>query len=281
MTQTSEPELLHSPISSRNETRATRARRFFFGDDVFISYSRHNSDYAQSLADKLIGKELSCYVDLWGSKSDAKLPAELLDKLNKSTMLVLIGTEAAIKSAHVRQEVVRFKQTGRPIVPITFLEQEEFLRIRGGALPENLRGTLEGATWSDEIAGIARTIESKEMLNHDQKGKVLGPSDQVINRIVNARGFQSRSRRLRQIFWITLVSLFVLLIAAGVITSVLIDRANKQMRQARLDQATAEKARDAANTARTIAEGQMREAQTKLGIARGELTQATTDLKTA
>jgi hypothetical protein len=100
-------------------------------------------------------------------------------------MLVLIGTRNAAASDNVKKEVLEFKKTGRPIIPITFVDQTEFSEILKNDVPENLRGTLERATWHKEIAGIAKTIESKERLTQTDK-VAPGPSSHVITRIINA-----------------------------------------------------------------------------------------------
>src|SRR5438105_3704599 len=155
-------------------------------------------------------------------------------------MLVIIGTEWAAASDNVRKEVLEFKKTGRPIIPITFVDEDDVLRIRNSEIPENLKGTLERATWYKEIAGIARTVESKAKLRASEPDKPVEPSPQVVIRIINAEGFLSRSKRLRKAFWTTFASLLILLIAAGVIASVFITSAYQQVRKAQVDQATAE-----------------------------------------
>jgi hypothetical protein len=40
--------------------------RFFFGDDVFISYSRRDGRYATGLARELTRRELACRIDFLG-----------------------------------------------------------------------------------------------------------------------------------------------------------------------------------------------------------------------
>ena len=168
----SKPTDDNAPIE---ETRVAHAQRFFFGDDIFISYARHDSDYALALADELTRKNLSCFLDQWGTPPGEELPSELVERLKKSTMLVIIGTEWAASSENVKKEVLEFKRTGRPIIPITFVDDEEFLRIRSNDIPEGLNGTLEGATWYKEIAGIARTVESKKALKISESSGTIKP----------------------------------------------------------------------------------------------------------
>lgn len=274
--------------SAGDGTRANRAQRFFFGDDVFVSYARHDSDYALALADELTKQKLACFVDLWGTPAGVELPAELVERLKKSTMLVLIGSQSAAASENVMKEVLEFKKTKRPIIPITFVEEDDFQRIRNNEIPEDLKGTLEGASWYNEIAGIARTVESKTRLKPRPPNDAVEPSVQVVNRIVNAEGFLSRSKRLRKAFWTTFASLLALLVVAGFIASVLIKRAYQEVRIAQSAEAAAtenakraEQGREDADKARTDAEGKTAKAQGDLIVKQGELKTAAAELVVA
>lgn len=276
---------------SLSETRWARAQRFFFGDDIFVSYARHDSDYALSLADELTKKGLACFLDQWGTPPGEELPPELVERLKKATVLVIVGTRRAAASGSVMKEVQVFRKTGRPIVPITFVAEEDFARIQSDDVPEDLKGTLEGATWYKEIAGIARTVESESRLKTRGPDGAVKPSAQVVTRIVNAKGFLSRSRRLRKAFWTTAASLLALLTLAAVI----IFEANRQVQQAQREQAAAEQqtrqaveerrdaevARDAANHARQTAEEETEKARKELLTAQGELERASADLLAA
>src|SRR5688500_14025051 len=55
-----------------------KMRRFVFGDDVFISYSRRRgAEYALALANVLTRHKLSCFLDQWGTPPDQDLPDQL------------------------------------------------------------------------------------------------------------------------------------------------------------------------------------------------------------
>src|SRR6185295_1394117 len=94
-----------SRADGARESHAARAQRFFFGDDVFVSYARHDSDYALALADELTRQSLSCFLDQWGTPPGIELPPEVVERLKKSTMLVLVGTGRAAASENVMKEV--------------------------------------------------------------------------------------------------------------------------------------------------------------------------------
>jgi hypothetical protein len=198
-------------------------RRFFFGDDVFISYSRrHGADYALALASRLTEEKLSCYLDQWGSPPGKKLPTALKRALKRSTMLVLVGTEPAGASENVEKELTEFLKTGRSVILINFVDHSAYQQLLDGSLKCEVRGSLQKANWYNLIEGVAQTVESTEAL------KTNNPSTNVIDRVVNARGFTRRSKRLRSAFWTTLGGI-VLLVGLGIVAiKFLKDEARKQ-----------------------------------------------------
>jgi hypothetical protein len=167
--------------------RLQNARRFFFGDDVFISYARADTtSYALALANQLGRREISCFLDQWGTPPGDKLPEPLLAALRKSTMFVLLGTARAAASEAVRNEVEEFIRTGRPIIPISF------------------SGALEEAAWFPLIRGLSLARESDSALRSAE------PSPEILDRIVNAEGFTRRNKRLRTAFLTTAAIIGVL-----------------------------------------------------------------------
>lgn len=249
-----------------------KMRRFVFGDDVFISYSRRRgAEYALALANELTRHKLSCFLDQWGTPPDQDLPAQLRQALKRSSMLVLIGTEWAAASENVRKEVEEFLETRRTIIPITFVESDVYAKIEDGTLEGEFAGTLQQASWYPVIQGVAQTVESTAALSTKQ------PSETVISRIVNAKGFRSRNKRLRMAFWTTLVSILLLLAAGGVAAKVLRDRVTEANRQ-RLD---AETKATKAERDRVDAEHLTRKANEDLETAQGQLTLASNQLTDA
>ncbi len=251
------------------EGRAALARRFFFGDDVFVSYARRDAaDYALALASELTKRGLSCFLDQWGTPPGSRLPDSLKTALRQSTMLVLVGTERAAASENVREEVVEFLKTGRTIIPITFSS-----RGTGTArdAKESLNGTLEQATWYDLIRGTSVTVESLEAL------EAVAPSPTVVDRIVHARGFTRRNQRLRQVFWSTLSAIVVLLIAGGTGSAILLRQAaaaKKDRDDAIVEEANFKKAAKAAKASQSKAEllerRSMSERLAAVSVARAE-----------
>lgn len=255
----------NAPARRARTNKTDKLRRFVFGDDVFISYSRRKgAEYALALANELTRQKLSCFLDQWGTPPDEDLPAQLRQALRRSTLLVLIGTEWAAASDNVRKEVEEFLETGRTLIPITFVEDGVYSKIEDGTLEGEFKGTLQQATWYSLIQGVAQTVESTAALKKKQ------PSDTVVSRIVNAKGFRSRNRRLRSVFWTTLVSILLLLCAGGAAAKVLSDRVAKANQQRMDSEAKATKA----DKDRVVAEGLTKKANEALKTASQQLTGA-------
>jgi len=86
--------------------------KFLTGDNIFISYSRHDGDaYATQLANKLVDLKFSVF-DQWTTPPGSNLPVSLLRKLKRSSLLIVVGTKHAAESHHVRQEIAEFNLEG-------------------------------------------------------------------------------------------------------------------------------------------------------------------------
>jgi TIR domain len=159
-------------IQPEPESFIGKAKRFLFGNDVFISYARKDATiYSLGLAGELTKRGLSCFLDQWGTPAGTELPSELVSTLKRSAMLVVLGTDQAAASKAVEAEIVEFKKTRRTIIPVSF------------------DGSLQQAGWyANLIAGISIAPESKDAL---QSGK---PSENVVSRIVNAENFTRRNK---------------------------------------------------------------------------------------
>jgi WD40 repeat protein len=234
-------------IVKHKDSMIENLRRFLFGDDIFISYSHVDSTYALRLANELTKKKLSCFLDQWGTPPGQELPKELINTLKRCSTMVLVGSKYAAESKNVGIEVEKFLETHRPIIPVTFVEDDLMADTTEDSDTQNLTGTLEQAKWYFTISGIAKTIENLKAL------KTGTPSENIISRIVNATEFRSRSKRLRRAFFATLgtIGLIVLL---GVIV---VYNANNRVKAA---QKYADEAIRKANEATLLAEEKTAEA---------------------
>jgi WD40 repeat protein len=207
--------------------------RFFFGEDIFVSYSRADGRaYASALASNLAQKGYSCFLDQWGTPPGIELPRRLLRSLDRSTVLVLIGTPKASTSQAVESEVRQFRTTGRPILPIDF------------------DGSLENAAWYPLIAGLARTPETHEAL------ATGAPSPQVLGLIENSFTFTRRNERVRLVF-ITAAVLLAIFLAATLYS---VKQAQEQACIANEQKKEAEKNREEATRQEKIARAKADEA---------------------
>jgi WD40 repeat protein len=146
---------------------------FFFGDDIFISYSRSDAGkYAMALAMTMSEHGYLCFLDQLGTDVNSNLPESLKAKVRGSTALVLVGTGRAAASRYVREEVEIFKESRRPIHPISVddaLAKEEW--------PE-----LAGLTWIPESR---KSVERGE------------PSLETVTQLRNASRYRRRNQVLR------------------------------------------------------------------------------------
>ena len=216
------------------EGAMAKASRFLFGNDAFISYARRDATiYSLGLANQLTKKELSCFLDQWGTPSGKELPAVVVSTLKRSNMFILLGTERAAASEAVKREIIEFKKTGRTMIPVSF------------------DGALETATWYDDlIAGISIAHESKQAL---ETGK---PSETVIDRIINAEKFTRRNKRLRNYFWTTAASVVVMLLVGALAAFFIVRQANAKVADAETRSQAATLQADEAEKRRQTAESE-------------------------
>lgn len=207
-----------SPPPKSIEAPWEKLYRFFFGDDVFISYSRADAiRYVPSLAARLAAKGHICFFDQLAADPSEALPKRLKKKILRSTVFVLIGTRGAVASSFVRKEVELFRRTRRPFIPVDV----------DGAL-------VEQDGWR-EVVGLAKIHEEGVRVRDGD------PSPDVVNLIKDSFRYMRRSQWLRASL---LTGVSVVFITA--IVSLLVIRAAQTegatiKRQAESDVATANK----------------------------------------
>ncbi len=165
--------------------------RFLLGNDVFVSYGRRDGTlYPEALVRRLAREGLVCYYDRLGSPPGTTVSPRVLSQARNSSMLVVVAGPAAAASENVRKEIVAFNPLERQAIPIDF------------------EGALQVAVWRDLVGGIT---EEREPLSALKEGVV---SDAVVQRVVGAEDFVSRSRRLRQVLaWVTGAVVTIIVVA--------------------------------------------------------------------
>jgi WD40 repeat protein len=185
------------PPPKTRETPWEKLYRFFFGDDIFISYSRADAiRYAPSLAARLAAKRHICFFDQLAAEPNEELPERLKKKILKSTVFVLVGTPGAVASSFVRKEIELFRRTGRPFIPV------------------DVDGALVAQEHWRDVIGIAKIREDGARVRNGD------PSPEVVNLIKESFRYTRRSQWLRASL---LAGLSVILITA--IVSLLVIRA--------------------------------------------------------
>ncbi len=149
-------------------------RKVFFGYDIFISYSRTDAgEYSEALAIALQQKKFKCYLDRWSAKPSPTLTDELRKKLRMSKVLLVLGTDGALESKFVSQEIDYFlNQGGEQLIPVDF-------------------GRIREANWYSRIDGLPLTLEKDGRLDMKKE-----PSERLLKRIEHSCTFQKVSTRL-------------------------------------------------------------------------------------
>ena len=100
--------------------------RYFFGDDIFISYSRKDGKlYATKLKEQLKSMDYSCFIDFEKIYAGDHLSHRIQRAIRGCGVLVLVGTEGARNSEFVNLEIESFLKTGRTLVPIDVKDEVE------------------------------------------------------------------------------------------------------------------------------------------------------------
>ena len=92
-----------------------------FGYDFFISYSWSDageSGFAERLYEQLTGRGFICFLDKAEFGAGDDLNAVTRRAVGKAGMLILIGTQGALESEYVYQELVIAASSGKVIIPV-------------------------------------------------------------------------------------------------------------------------------------------------------------------
>ena len=195
---------------------------YLFGRDIFISYARADAaTYAQQLAIAVRGEvpKLSFFLDQWASMSGTTLPLSLRLALRWSQLLVFVGTQNAIDSAHVRMEL------------------QAFFNRKGRFVPIDVGGVLGQAIGKDEflsaVCGPGAVHETNESVANGT------PSKSVVTRVVNAVTFTRQDRRLRRAVVGTTLGVIAIIAGGYFVSRGIIDVAQAQASKAKDDAAAA------------------------------------------
>ncbi len=182
-----------------------------FGFDFFISYAwADGRDYAVELAERLEagvgGNQFTCFLDSddYLKGDDWKEAGQ--ESLERTTILILIGSPEALKSAAVLREVQVFTARKNRVIPIEFVDAQS-----QGTFNRELHPSAVHAHIQPEILRIQEPLAYRA----DAPQQLVGPSDDVVEQIAGSFNLitqQDKRARLLGIAAIVfaLVALFAL-----------------------------------------------------------------------
>ena len=225
--------------------------RMLTDDDIFISYAHlDGGTYAEGLADELLNRGFSCYVDTRGTEPGSELPAKLRRRIRGCAMLVIIGTDAAASRVAIEEEIREFLGSGR----------------RSSIVPIDFGRAVFRARWYGLVEGIVPEVEISGSALADGN-----PSSSVIGRIEKQFNFTRRNQRLRRATLAT-ASLLAILILASVAATVYAAKQLAHSREARNLVRQAQIELDSATKQLARAQEDLRLERRNLDSARAEKT---------
>lgn len=111
--------------------------------DVFVSYSSRDRERVLEIVERLSASGVSVWVDRQRIDGAANYGVEVVRGIKGCKVLMLMCSDASMRSRNVKQEIQVAWKYGRPYLPV-LLEQTQF--------PEQLEYWLEGWQWIDAAA---------------------------------------------------------------------------------------------------------------------------------
>lgn len=130
--------------------------------DVFISYSRKDSQYAEKIYDALEGAGIHCFIDRQGISGGADFPMVLADAILDSKVLLLVASEHAYASEFTQKELTYAvsNKGSRFIFPLI---------VDGSKMPAKLEFLLSDINWRE--LSLRYRIEKELVADIQQKLK--------------------------------------------------------------------------------------------------------------
>src|SRR2546430_2170959 len=92
--------------------------------DIFISYSRTDSDHALSLAERLRGQGISVWIDQHAIEGATQWSKEIVEAIKECKALIVLLSSAATASRNVVREVSLASEKNKEILPLVLEETE-------------------------------------------------------------------------------------------------------------------------------------------------------------
>lgn len=119
--------------------------------DIFISYSRKDSEQAIELAERLRASGIGVWIDQQGIEAATSWSQEIVDEIDNCTVFLLLLSEHSVSSINVVREVSIAFESERPILPVD---------LESVSLPLSMRYQLAGIqrTRVADFDGIMRAL---------------------------------------------------------------------------------------------------------------------------
>ena len=185
--------------------------------DVFISYSRKDSEIANRIYDALTSEGISCFIDREGISGGADFPTVLSEAIMGAKLLLLVASENSYASEFTQKELTFAvsNKGSRFIFPFI---------VDGSSLPKNLEFLLSNINWRSLSSRY--TIE-KEMVQDVKK------------KLANPHAGETIKQQEKNSAKILLIVFFVLLGIVGILGAGFLLKGNRENQKAEADRAIA------------------------------------------
>lgn len=181
--------------------------------EVFISYSRKDSEVAGKIYDALTAEGISCFIDLEGISGGADFPTVLSEAIMGAKVFLLVASENSYASEFTQKEITFAvsNKGSRFIFPLI---------IDGSSLPKNLEFLLSNINWRT----LSHHYRIEKELVEDVRNKLANPhAGETLK--------QQEKNTLRRV--LVIVAVVMGLVLSGVIALVVQDqRVKEAQRQA-------------------------------------------------
>ncbi|MGE3797952.1 MAG: TIR domain-containing protein, partial [Thermomicrobiales bacterium] len=117
--------------------------------DIFASYASADRLRVFDIVDRLESLGLSIWIDRTGITGGASYGAEIVEAIKSARAIVLMSSDASLRSKNVRQEIMLGWRYGTPMVP---------LLLEPVSVPDDVAYWLEGFPWIDAHGDVDRWL---------------------------------------------------------------------------------------------------------------------------
>ena len=148
--------------------------------DIFISYSRRDTEFVLRLASDLHDKVAGVWFDQSTIQVGQKWRDEIMDGVRECKVFVLVLSPDAAESQYVREEVNKALELGKTIIPILYrpvkltgqlqalVAETQYLDLQTGSYTANFRKLVDGIIAAGAVGQNAETLNAKRSLIREE-----------------------------------------------------------------------------------------------------------------